>query len=142
MNRLNTDFERETPTAGSGLTRAPAASWRDTPPESPTSSHDDAPVDDERTLTQSRPPSESQPAAPLAEGGPVAARPSDATALSDFVPVDSEPPSSAAARAEPTLSKVSKADIEALRRRPAWQVVVWLALVLLILLALWRGAPH
>jgi serine/threonine-protein kinase len=145
MNRLNTEFERETPTAGSGLTPAPAASWRGRPQESPKSRHDNAPVDDERTLTQSRPPSGSpsgpQAAAPLAEGGPGDVRPSDATALSEFVPVDSDPPSSAAARAEPTLSKVSKADIQALRRRPAWQVVVWLALVSLILLALWRWAP-
>jgi hypothetical protein len=33
-------------------------------------------------------------------------------------------------------------ELEALRRRPTWQVVLWLLLVLLVLVAIWRWAPR
>jgi serine/threonine-protein kinase len=141
MTRLSTDVDSETPTAGSGLTRAPTALWRGSPPprESQKSSPDDATSDGERTLTLSvEPSSQSHPTASPVESRPLPARPSDATALFDFVPVGAEPPASS----EATLSAISKGDIEALRRRPTWQVVTWLALVLLVLLAIWRWAPR
>jgi serine/threonine-protein kinase len=146
MNRLSNDFENETPTAGSGLTQAPAALWRGKPllpDERQKSSPKNAPPDEERTLTLSAdPPSVSLPAAPRIDSFPVAARPSDATALVDFVPVGVQPPASASPRSEATLSVITKGDIEALRRRPMRQVALWLVVLLLILLAIWRWAPR
>jgi serine/threonine-protein kinase len=145
MNRLNTDFESETPTAGSGLTQAPMALWRGKPlpQEGQKSRPDNAPPDEERTLTLSAdPPSGSLAVAAQVESRQVTPRPSDATALVEFVPVAVDPLASAPARSEATLSAISKGDIAALRRRPTWQVVIWLALVLLVLLAIWRWAPR
>jgi hypothetical protein len=76
------------------------------------------------------------------ESRSVPARPSDATALVEFVPVAVESPVGARARTEAELSAVSKVEIEALRGRPTWQVLLWLALVLLVLMAIWRWAPR
>jgi serine/threonine protein kinase len=146
MHRLSSELESETPTAGSGLTRAPNALWRGKPlpEERPKSSPDHAPPDGDHTLTLSvRLPAESVPAAARVESNPVPARPSDATALVDFVPVGVEAPAGARTRAqEAELSATSKVELEALRGRPTWQVVLWLVLVLLVLLAIWRWAPR
>lgn len=142
MHHLGSEHESETPTAGSGLTHAPTALWRGKTPASRKSRPDRDPSEDERTLTLgAASPSEPPPAAPRVESHPVAARPSDATALVDFVPVGVEDPASMPGRTEATLSSISKGDIEALRRRPTWQVLLWLALLTLILLAIWRWAP-
>lgn len=143
MSRSSTHLESETPTAGSGPIRSPAASWRGMPEEGQKSSPDNAPPDDGRTLTQNAGLwSKSLPEATQVESRPVPTRPSDATALVDFVPVGIKPPASAPAPTEATLSAISMADIEALRIRRTWQVVLWLALVLLSLLAIWRWAPR
>ncbi|HYJ08606.1 MAG TPA: serine/threonine-protein kinase [Polyangiaceae bacterium] len=141
MNRLSSEFDNETPTAGSGLTQAPAALWRGKQ-ASPKSSPQNAPPSAERTLTSSTALPSTVPPGARVESHPVVARPSDATALVEFVPVRATPPPSRPGRSEATLSTVSKADIEALRRRPTWQILVWLAVVLLILLALLRWAPQ
>lgn len=144
MNRLSSDFDNETPTAGSGLTQAPAVLWRGKGniQQTPRSSPQNAPPGVERTLTQSTAlPSSIPPGARAVASSPIAARPSDATALVDFVPGGASVPPSGPARSEATLSTVSKADIAALRRRPTWQIMLWLAFVVLLLLALLRWAP-
>jgi serine/threonine-protein kinase len=144
MHRLSTDLESETPTAGSGLTWAPTALWRGKPPEERRkSSPDNPPPDGDHTLTLSaRQPPRSVPAAVRVDSGTVPARPSDATALVDFVPVGVHPPAAARTGAEAELSATSQVELEALRRRPTWQVVLWLLLVLLVLVAIWRWAPR
>ena len=145
MIRLNSDVESETPTAGSGLTRAPHALWRGKPfpEERPRSSPDNPPPEGDHTLTLSaRQPPEALAAAPRVESRSIPARPSDATALVDFVPVTVAPPAGARARTDAELSALSKVELEALRGRPTWQVVLWLVLVLLVLMAIWRWAPR
>jgi serine/threonine-protein kinase len=93
MSRLKSDTDNETPTAGSGVTQAPAALWRGKPilpAATPTAVQ---PLDDgdlvEATPTQVDPATARQRApSPVVE-----ARPSDATALVDFVPVGASRPS-------------------------------------------------
>lgn len=145
MSQLNTELESETPTAGSGLTQAPAALWRGKAlaPDSPRSSRRQLAADPERTVTQSTAsPSESSRAARPIEHRAPAPRASDATELVDFVPAGAQAAGGAGTTGEVTLSTVSQADIRALRKRPAWQVFLWLTLVLLALLAIWRWAPN
>jgi eukaryotic-like serine/threonine-protein kinase len=92
MNRLATGKGDETPTAGSGLTQAPAALWKGKPlpPALGVSNSGETPSDSNITIVHRRPP-------PPAAGAParpaVAGRPSDATALVDFVPEPAPPAS-------------------------------------------------
>jgi eukaryotic-like serine/threonine-protein kinase len=88
MTRLTSDSENETPTAGSGMTQAPAELWRGKPmPGAPSKARDDAATDAERTLTaQHKASSATFPHAGANVKPPLEPRLSDATALVDFVP--------------------------------------------------------
>jgi len=125
MTRLDSDPESETPTAGSGLTQAPPELWRGKPlPGS--LPKEDAKTDPERTLTEPRqPPSFTFPVAAAVEP-----RPSDATALVDFVP-DGAPARPDVAQPVPNVA----APPTAVSKRAVWLL---LALVLLLLLVVWR----
>jgi serine/threonine protein kinase len=86
MSRLSRDGENETPTAGSGLTQAPAALWRGKPMlvTSPPPETDPSPSDAELTRLRVA------PAPAVQRQQAVMPRPSDATALVDFVPVGAQ----------------------------------------------------
>jgi eukaryotic-like serine/threonine-protein kinase len=91
MSQLIAPYENETPTAGSGLTTAPAALWIGSGSKGKTPKIEGA-KNPEPTLTEpGHPGSLTMPIGP--PGRPTAPRTSDATALVEFVPVGAVPPS-------------------------------------------------
>ncbi len=147
MNRLSSPNADETPTAGSGLTQAPAALWRGKPlPATPAPVEvDPHPSDATLTFVDTRPlPADSLaqlPAAPVA----LSPRPSDATGLVEFAPMPGSriaSPASASAAAGPTVRPAREPEPTPAFRR-SWsdyRVVLWALLVVLTLLTLWRAA--
>jgi serine/threonine protein kinase len=129
MNQLSLGADNETPTAGSGVTRAPVAFWQDKLPAAARSGVDDGSADPERTLTERSPvPSESFPPAPVPRRPALAPRLSDATELVDFVPEGALAPGSA------TMSgRAASSPPEATRAK---QLLAPVVLVLLALLAI------
>lgn len=133
MNQFSVRADNEIPTAGSGVTLAPA-SLRKGAPQAAASDVDDGCTDPDRTLTQRvEPPSETLPAAPDLERRAAPPRLSDATELVEFVPEGAEP------RASSTVSTRAASSRAPLTRQVAarpWQMLASLVLVVLALLAL------
>jgi eukaryotic-like serine/threonine-protein kinase len=139
ISRLKSETDNETPTAGSGLTQAPAALWRGKPltsvaPRAPLQELKDADIV-EITPTRLR------TAPPPADRRQVsqwpAPRPSDATALVEFVPHGARRPSGRAAPTTPPrrLSQPTPAEPSSNTRQSLLTAVVFLALILGLLLA-------
>ncbi len=125
MTRLTSEDDSETPTAGSGVTQAPPELWRGAKPGA---------IEREVTPTRTRPASVTTRAVMVAAPSP---RPSDATALVDFVPVGAEPSRPPAAPTPSTPASLRAEPPRAPSRRWRW-LMLTLALVVAALWALLR----
>jgi serine/threonine-protein kinase len=124
IHHLNPDRDNETPTANSGLTQAPGELWQG-----------EAPIEKGRRGA-SRPLAEAtitEPSRAMLERRIAAPRPSDATALFDFVPVGTE--SKAAPAPIETEWQVQAAERQS--SRTAQGLAVALLLALAIALVVW-----
>lgn len=143
MSRLTSDADNETPTAGSGLTQAPAALWRGKPLAAARVQQEPPPFDEvemvELTPTHARRAKEA--AERRRASSPLSPRPSDATALMDFVPVGAEPPAKVRPEAPASASESLVPAAASATGRTVWTALVFIALILSLLAALRLVGP-
>jgi hypothetical protein len=138
MSRLASEADSETPTAGSGLTQAPAKLWRGKPFTPQTTAPPPPSAVEDKDIVDLTPTHARSAAAPApARGQLPVPRPSDATALVDFVPVGAQAPTQPPARrSPPVMSSPLTTDSGSGTRHLVMTAVVFVAIIMALLVAL------